>query len=162
MTDHDWEAPFDLGSVPCQVCGIPAGQHDELPPSPPQRDLEPLQPSTGTTSARRRTVHVEQCVVPEPLRPDDIEVVQGTDDWCACGWSDEPHLRNDHEPAGLMPDYAVTPPSAACDRFISPAGEFATGPNSICDKCGASGRAHGIDRLGPPSQIAEALTPLED
>lgn len=90
--------------------------------------------------------------IERPVPPmSKIEALPATADWCACGWSDEPHLRTEHEP--------LTPP---CPRFKSRPGEFAAGPDSVCDTCAESGRAHGITRLGPLTQIAETLTPLED
>jgi len=119
---------------------------DRQPLLPPH--LEALLPDTGATSARRRTVHIEQHDVPEPPK---IEALPATEDWCACGWSDEPHLRSEHEP--------TTPP---CPKFVSRPGEFAAGPDSICATCAETGRAHGITTIGPPTQIAETLTPLED
>jgi hypothetical protein len=92
VPEHDFAPPFELGDVRCKICGETAGRHgDPLPASPP------LLPNTGATVARRRTVHIEQREVPdppampEPLRSDD----------CECGWSDEPHLRSEHEPQGV-------------------------------------------------------------
>lgn len=149
--------------------------------------IEPLLPDTGATQARHRTVHIGQREVPEPAK---IEVLSATEDWCACGWSDEPHERSEHapvipvtkrddgvplrvEPTELhmvdedgrtyrWEDPAPTPPHAACDRFVSEPGAFAVAPDSSCATCGASARAHGITMIGPPTQIAETLTPLED
>ena len=126
---------------------------------------------TGATSARPRTIHMEQREVPEPAK---IEALPATEDWCACGWSDEPHDRFEHAPLqhvtgpGPVPsdvdddDDAPTPPHAACDKFESQAGAFAVVQASVCATCGASARAHGITEVGPPTQIVEVLTLLED
>lgn len=152
--DHDWESPFDLASSPCRICGISAGQHGEpLSPSPPK-----LRATTDRWRdwPRERRAVSDPPMMPEPLRPEDIEAVPGGEDWCACGWSDGPHLRSEHEPLSH-----VTGP-VPCAKFVSKVGEFAAGPDSICDRCAGSGRAHGITTIGPPTQIAETLTPLED
>lgn len=101
-----------------------------------------------------RPIHLPDGVSPEPAK---IEALPTPEDWCACGWSDEPHERSEHEPAGALPDDAPTPPHAACSAFVSEPGAFAASPGSICATCGASGLAHGIAMIGPPTQIAEAL-----
>lgn len=100
-----------------------------------------------------RPLHLPDGPPPEPAK---IEVLPATEDWCACGWSEEPHERSEHEPL-----LHVTGP-IPCARFVNKPGEFAAGPNSICDRCTGTGAAHDITTLGPPTQIAETLTPLED
>lgn len=135
----------------------------------PMATLEPLMPDTGATVARHRTVYIGQHdVTTEPQTVTPLEVPKHKwkqdepEDWCACGWSDDPHLRSEHAPAGVFADHAPTPPHAACSKFVSEIGVFASSPESLCARCGASGYAHGITKIGPPSQIAETLTPLED
>jgi hypothetical protein len=149
----------------------------------PLESLEPLLPDTGATAARPRTVHIGQRVIvdtgtvtgrvtskaqPGPTMsrfasvqptPADLEEYPNL---CACGWSAELHDRREHEPAGRLPDDAPTLPHAVCAKFESQAGAFAVVQASVCATCGASARAHGIMEVGPPTQIAETLTPLED